>query len=138
METTKVFFNKPSLVLRIKSMVIDSFVIVVLMYLVFVILNTLNIESGKIRGICLGLIFLYEPIMVSMSRTIGQKIMGLRVRNINKFIDTNNKSNINFIYSMVRYISKLILGIVSLFTIHSDDYGQAIHDKISSSVMIIE
>jgi hypothetical protein len=48
------------------------------------------------------------------------------------------KTNINIFYSIFRYLSKLLLGWISLLTIHSDDYGRAIHDKIGNSVMTIE
>ena len=65
------------------------------------------------------------------------KIMGLRVRKFSDVKDGRLYSNINIFYSISRYFSKLLLGWISLLTIHSDDYGRAIHDKIGSSVMTI-
>jgi len=140
METTdqqdyKVYFNKPSLMHRIKSMIIDAVVIIALMMLMSWILGILNIESGMVRGICLGLVILYEPILVSVGGTIGQRLVGLRVRSFSSYSKDKSKRSINFLYSLMRYAIKLMLGWISLLTIHSDDYGQAIHDKIGNSLM---
>ena len=132
------YFNKPSLILRIKSMMIDSFMIIILMYLTTVLLESFDVESGMIRGSSLILVLLYEPILVTINRTVGQKIMGIRVRKFSKFINSNEKVNINIFSSMVRFVGKLTLGFLSLLTIHSDKYGQAIHDKFGNSIMTIE
>ena len=132
------YFNRPSLLLRMKSMMIDSLAIIALMYLASVLLNSFEVESGKTRGIFLGLIFLYEPILVTLGSTIGQKIMGLKVRKYSRFLKGNEKRNLNIIDSLMRYSCKLLLGWVSLLTVHSDQYGQAIHDKFGDSVMVIE
>ena len=69
-EYKEFYFNKPSLVLRVKSIMIDSIIIIVLMYIAYLLLDNLGIESGKIRGIALGLIFLYEPVLTAVNRTI--------------------------------------------------------------------
>ncbi|MBK8627311.1 MAG: RDD family protein [Saprospiraceae bacterium] len=127
------YFNKPNLVLRVKSMRVDSFIIIALMYVAFLLLDNLGIDSGKIKGTILGLIFLYEPILTSINRTIGQKIMGLRVRTFGEYKNNGKRINISMVSSIIRYITKILLGWISLLTIHSDKYGQAIHDKIGNS-----
>lgn len=128
-------FRKPSLILRVKSMIIDTFFVIVLMYLASLILNSFAIESGQIRAISLSLIFLYEPIFTSINQTFGQKIMGIQVRNYQHLRESKTKVNINFFVSLFRYFIKIALGWISLLTIHSDSYGRAIHDKLSNSVM---
>lgn len=137
-EEEEILFNRPSLLVRIKSMMADSLVIIVLMVIAASILNTLNIESGLIRALALSLIVLYEPIMIAIDRTIGQRIMGLRVRNYSKLLNDDTHENINILYSMIRFIAKILLGWVSLLTIHSNKYGQAIHDKVGGSVMTFD
>jgi len=129
------FFNKPSLMLRIKSMLIDSVVIFSLMLIISFILNSLNIESGRVRGLAFLIVLLYEPILITLKGTIGQRIMGLRVINSSFYKEENDRKNINFIFSILRYITKIFLGWISLLTIHSDQYGQAIHDKVGQSIM---
>lgn len=137
-EQEEITFNRPSLLARLKSMLADTMVIIVLMMIAATILNALNIESGLVRGMAFALVWLYEPIMIALDRTIGQRIMGLRVRNYTKYIDEDTPKNINIVYSLIRYLAKILLGWVSLLTIHSNTYGQAIHDKVGNSVMTFE
>ena len=131
----EIFFNKPSLTHRIKSMIIDTMVLIFLMMLFTNILGALDIKSGLVRGICFGLVVLYEPILVTMGSTIGQKIVGLSVINYAHYKKDNKKHNIHFISSLIRYALKISLGWLSLLTIHSDIYGRAIHDKGGNSIM---
>ncbi len=128
-------FYKPSLISRVKSTVIDSGVLLGLFFLFAFILNTLKIESGQIRGIALILIFLYEPVLVVLGGTFGQRLMGLEVVKASQFKGNGNSVKINFINSIIRYIAKVFLGWISLLTIHSSSYGQAIHDKLGNSLM---
>ena len=130
--------HKPSLLIRIKSSMIDSMVVLLLLFIAFEILNRLKIESGIAKGIILTFIILYEPIFVSLSRTLGQKFMGLHVRKFSLMEDGNQEANINIFFSIIRFLAKIFLGWVSLLTIHGDDYGRAIHDKLGGSVMTIE
>ena len=135
-EHAGIMFIKPEFVLRIKSMVIDSFVIVVLLYLAYLVFNTLAIESTILRASAFLLIFSYEPIMVAHSRTIGQRLMKLQVRSHASVLQNDVAQGIGFMRSLIRYIAKVLLGWISLLTIHSDEFGRAIHDKIANSVMV--
>jgi uncharacterized RDD family membrane protein YckC len=130
--------NKPSLLVRIKSSMIDGVFLVILMYIAFLILEGLKISSRTVRGICLVFIAFYEPIFTTHSRTLGQRIMKLRVRNFSKLVHDDKKFNINIFASILRFYAKLLLGWLSLITIHSNSYGRAIHDRVGSSVMTID
>jgi len=132
------YFHKPEMLKRIKSMIIDGVVIIILMYLAFRIFDSTQSQSETGRKIAMLFIILYEPIFTSINRTIGQKIMGLRVRNFSTFKNFNEKKNINILYSLIRYIAKLFLGWLSLITIHSNKFGRAIHDITGNSVMTNE
>ena len=134
----RVYFSKPSLVLRIKSMFVDTVVVILLMIIASQILTFFHVESGVVHSIILGFILLYEPIFVSINRTIGQKVMGLRVRNFSTLSTTGQATNINIIWSLLRFIIKTLLGWVSLLTIHSNTYGKAIHDAVANSVVTLE
>lgn len=130
-----IFFRKPGLILRVKSMLIDSLILIGLMLLISWILNSLNIESGRIRGMALVIVVFYEPILIVFKGTIGQRMMGLRVVKSSKLKENGVKTSINIFNSFVRYLTKILLGWISLLTIHSDNYGQAIHDKLGQSIM---
>jgi len=134
----EIYFNKPSLVLRIKSIFVDSLVIIVLMMIAYKIVTLLNVDSGMVRGIILGSILLYEPILTSVNRTVGQKMMGLRVRIYSSLKNSKQPQNINIGCSLLRFLVKTLLGWISLLTIHSNSYGKAIHDSVANSVMTLE
>ena len=134
----KVYFSKPPLLLRIKSIFIDMIVVILVMMIALKVLTICSIESGTIRGIVLALILLYEPIFTSLNRTLGQKMMGLRVRSFSTLKNSKESKNINIVWSMLRFLIKSILGWLSLLTIHSNTYGKAIHDSIANSVMTLE
>ena len=64
--------------------------------------------------------------------------MGIRVRKFKRYKNKKESKNINILSSLLRFTFKLLLGWISLLSIHSDTYGQALHDKISNSLMTIE
>ncbi len=133
---TEIYFDKPGLILRIKSTLIDTVVLIALMLLISAVLNGLDIASGAVRGICLVAIWFYEPVFTSFNRTFGQMIMGLEVRRMADLQNRVDPRPISFPAAIIRFIVKILLGWLSLLTIHSSRYGQAIHDNASDSVMI--
>ncbi len=134
-EPKVIIHNTPIIADRIKSALIDSVVLVGLMFIAFYALSFFGIESGLIKGVLFVLIFLYEPIMVSFSQTIGQRFIGIRVVGQKTEVDADVQS-IGLFSSIVRYIVKLILGVLSLVTINFDEQSRAIHDKLVRSIVI--
>ena len=134
-EPKVIIHNTPIIADRIKSALIDSVVLVGLMFIAFYALSFFGIESGLIKGVLFVLIFLYEPIMVSFSQTIGQRFIGIRVVGQKTEVDGDVQS-IGLFSSIVRYIVKLILGVLSLVTINFDEQSRAIHDKLVRSIVI--
>lgn len=131
------YFDKPSLLLRTKSTLIDAVVLIGLMLLMSWVLNGLDVTSGAVRGICLVLVWCYEPVFTSIKQTLGQYLMGIRVNRLSGLRNGNPQRPISIPASFVRFVLKVLLGWVSLLTIHSDQYGQAIHDKAANSVMVL-
>ena len=130
------YFHKPGLAARIKSMLADSIVVIVLMLIASWILNALSVESGTVRGWSLFGIFLYEPLATTFGATFGQAIMGLKVSRIADVSNAPNQQRaISLPAAILRYLVKLLLGWISLLTITSDRYGQALHDKAAGSVV---
>ena len=87
------YFNRPSLVLRIKSMLIDMMFLIGLAYIFTLLLESMNIISEESRGIALAIIILYEPVLVVIGGTVGQRIMGLRVRAKKSFVEKRENRN---------------------------------------------
>ena len=134
-EPKVILHNTPIIADRVKSALIDSIVLVGLMFITFYLLTFFGIESSVLKGILFVLIFLYEPIMVSFSQTIGQRVMRIRVieQRTEEFL---KPKSIGIFRSILRYIVKLILGVVSLFTINFDEQSRAIHDQLVRSIVI--
>jgi uncharacterized RDD family membrane protein YckC len=126
---------KPTLLSRLKSTFIDYTVIFLLLLLVSTLLDRFMINSIFPRLLVFFIVLMYEPFFTSLGQTLGQKIMNLRVYDALKYKNENQLVNISLPKAMVRYVLKTVLGFVSLFTIHSDSFGQAIHDKAAQSIM---
>jgi uncharacterized RDD family membrane protein YckC len=77
------------------------------------------------------LFFIYEPFCIAFGCTIGNKIAGIRVRNFH-----DESKRISLFNSYIRFIIKLLLGIISFFTVTSDSWKRAIHDKAAGSIMV--
>jgi hypothetical protein len=74
---------------------------------------------------------LYEPVLTTFSATIGQRVMGIRVRNAK-----NPDKHINILQAYLRLIVKYLLGWLSFITIGFDERHRAIHDLAGESVVV--
>lgn len=97
---------------RALAMIVDSLIIFVIFFIIAKVVIFFNIKSLLFDKIVLiGIIFFYEPIMVSMfTGTFGHKLFKLKV------ITLNNKK-VPLPYALIRFSVKLFLGIVSFITI---------------------
>lgn len=124
----------PSLSDRIQSTMIDGLLLIGLSFITARVLDGYNNVPDYLRiGIFSFLFLLYEPLLVSTGCTVGQLAKGIRVRQ-----NQDPTRRINFLFSLVRYLFKVLLGFVSFFTIHSNPKRRAIHDLASDSVMIVK
>lgn len=122
----------PSLSIRLQSIFIDTFFLIVLMIVISSLSDQFPNAPGWIRAIAFIAIFaIYEPACLAFGYTIGNYLKGIRVK---KFTDTGIR--INILQAFTRYIVKLSLGWISFLTIHSNPERRAIHDMASGSVMI--
>lgn len=118
---------------RVKATFTDMIVYVGLMFLITNIFSTIeNVPTSARILAFIGIFGLYEPLFVSLfGGTIGHYTNGLRVKR-----DDNTQKNIAFPLAIVRYVVKMFLGIISLFTISSNLQNKAIHDTIVKSVVV--
>ena len=122
----------PPLIKRYQAYFIDVFFLI-LVSVVFSALTS-NLELGFVTSRIILLIFflLYEPLLTSFSATIGQRIMGVRVRRFD-----NSDKPVNLLKAFLRLFVKILLGWVSFLTMQSDPQSRAIHDMASGSVVIL-
>jgi uncharacterized RDD family membrane protein YckC len=125
-------YRYPWLQKRVISIFIDGMLIIFVMIQIMYL--TEGTEWSTVIRVASGLILvgLYEPLLTAYDSTVGQRLMGIRVRD-----DGNPSLRISVGRAYVRYVVKLGLGWLSFVTIHFNDKHQALHDLMSSSVMII-
>ena len=122
----------PQLSERIQSTLIDTILIVALMFLFTNLLDKFNNVPDEVRIILfVGLFIAYEPLCMTLGCTLGNFIKGIRVKKY-----SNTTKRINIFQAIIRYVVKVCLGWVSFLTINSNPKRRAIHDLISGSVMI--
>lgn len=132
------FIYTPTLIVRFKSIFIDSVVVVILMYIATLILESIGTDSALLRFSAFALVVLYEPICISINRTIGQAMMGIRVKDFEALSKEGVSRNISFFKSLIRFILKVALGWISFLSMHSDTYSRTLHDKAVDSVMTLD
>lgn len=132
-ENKPLLMSYPTLIKRLQSLMIDQLLIVVCMIIFSQLFaQTSEDEMGWIKGVVwVSLLFVYEPVCIVFGCTLGNYVVGIRVR---KFKNPTEK--INLLQSYIRFVSKILLGIVSFFTVTADKYKRAIHDMIVDSVVI--
>lgn len=124
-------FEYPTLLRRYFSTVIDGLLVICIIILSSYLLDIGNDMSKSIRvGLILFMFFVYEPVFTSFFCTLGQKITRVRVRKLDHI------EHINLFQAYVRIIVKLILGIISFFTIPFSKNKRAIHDMVVGSLVI--
>lgn len=124
-------FDCPYLVTRYKAALIDG----LLQFGIFALLMVLtkdpeNRPTAFIVFLIIAL--LYEPILLtSFAGTIGHKVMRIKIKSLQ---DTSK--NINLFQGLIRIFSKILLGWLSFLTINFNPEHRAIHDYLSSSIVL--
>lgn len=120
----------PPLTRRYAAGLIDGFFLMLVMILVAVLFQAEAMVSARIA--CFFLIFFgYEPLLTSRLCTVGQRVMGIRVRRYGR-----PDERIGILAAYARFAVKVLLGAISFFTMGSTNQRRAIHDLASGSVMI--
>lgn len=124
--------NYARLSTRVKAAVIDSIVLITLMYAATEIFNLFESVSNTVRiSVFIFLFLLYEPILVTiLGATVGHFFNDIVIKK-----EKNENQNINFPTAIIRFILKAALGWLSLLTINGDKKGQAIHDSFAKSIV---
>ena len=122
-----------SILSRVKALVIDSIILILLMYSATEIFSLFDNIPNYIRiGVFLFLFLFYEPILVSIfGATVGHFFNDIVVKR-----ESNENKNISFPFALSRFITKLFLGWISLLTVNGNEKRKAIHDYAGKSVVL--
>lgn len=127
--------NYASLPDRVQAAVIDSIVLIALVYGISEIFLLFNDVHQTIRIGAFVLVFiLYDPILTStFGGTIGHSKSGITVKR-----EDNHERNIHFLSAIIRFVCKALLGWISLLTVTGNEKRKAIHDHLVESVVLKE
>ena len=122
----------PGVLARVKAVIIDGMILLMFMVIASSVFSGLNNVPDYARIIVFILIFLlYDPILTStIGGTIGHRIIGIRVRKA-----SDEKTNINIILAVIRFVLKSFPGWISLLTVMGNEKRRAIHDFVAQSVV---
>lgn len=125
----------PGILDRIKAILIDGFVLIVLILIVGFVFSQFQSVPDNARIIAfVSIFFLYDPFFTSiLGGTIGHHVVGIRVKR-----ELNEEKNILFPFAIMRFIVKASLGWISLLTVSGSEKRQAIHDVVAGSVVVYE
>ena len=133
MTDSKSELRYPRLYRRIQAAIIDSIILTAVFFITASTVTPLEIHGALKAAIVVVLIFILEPGLVSTKGgTIGHQLLGLRIQNK----ETGGKLNI--LFALIRFIFKSILGLPSFIFVLVTRRHQAIHDFVSSSVVVIK
>lgn len=124
-------FSYPSLRKRYKAMAIDAMLLLTILVVTMVVMGE-NENRAIILLILTAALSLYEPLLTKYSATIGQRLMGIRVRDYDR-----PTKPAGFWQAYSRTWIKCLLGWLSFITIHYNHEHRAIHDVASSTVVIM-
>ncbi|WP_047417003.1 RDD family protein [Cellulophaga sp. Hel_I_12] len=120
---------------RVKAAIIDSIVLIVMMYAVSELFGVFETVPDSFRILAFISIFiLYDPILTSIyGGTIGHSFSKILVKSAK-----NPLKNISFPLAIIRFIIKFFLGWLSLLTVTSNEKRKALHDFAVNSIVIRE
>ena len=122
----------PELSERIQSTMIDTILIIIMMFVFSSVLDRYENAPDWVRMLMFaGLFIIYEPLCTSLGCTLGNYLKGIRVRR-----NSDTTKRINIFQAIIRYVTKFLLGWLSFLTIGTNPKRRAIHDMICGSVMI--
>lgn len=123
----------PVLLVRYKALLIDGLLLLSLMIIVMVIFDGFEYRSTVMITVGLVISFTYEPLLNSYSKTVGQRVMKIKVRSFD-----HPNERLSLADSYMRSFTKGTLGWLSFITINFNPHHRAIHDILGNSIVLEE
>ena len=124
------------LIKRIQSIFVDTLLMILLMFISAEVFDKIGFINEENEALARGLVFfgvwgVYEPVGMTLGSTLGNYLVGIRVR---KYDNIDKKINIFQAYG--RFIIKLFLGWLSFITISMNKEKRTIHDLVAGTIVI--
>ncbi len=131
-ETVRVL---PGVSARVKAAIFDNGVIIGMMILATMCLSAIDNPPDNLKMmVFIFIFFLYDPITTSfMGGTFGHRFAGIKVKRL-----SDESKNVILPLTLLRFVLKATLGVISLLIIPSNENRQAIHDTVVGSIVLFE
>lgn len=128
-------YRLPSLLARVKALVVDMLIVLAIFTLTTLVINVLGEVPDMARGLILVFMFyLYDPLLTSLTgATLGHRFMNLTVRKY-----AHPERRISFGQAFVRFLTKGLLGWLSFLTVTGNSCKRAIHDLVSGTIVLVD
>jgi uncharacterized RDD family membrane protein YckC len=121
----------PSLLRRYLAALVDAIVAFCTAALIGKFLSVIYPTAGdSLLWVFFGTFLVYEPLFTTYAATLGQYLFRYRVKQL------DGAKRIKLWQAVPRYVSKVVLGIVSLLTIPKSRHRRAIHDLLTRTVVV--
>ena len=121
----------PSILRRYLATVIDGALPVIVFLTVTAIFQEAAESGMRLHiGIAGAFFLIYEPFCTSKLCTVGQLLVGMRVRSF------STRQKISFLSAYARFIVKWFLGFLSFFIIGASENRRTMHDFAAGSIVI--
>ena len=124
----------PKAIRRVQSASIDGVIIPVAAIVSLIIMSYAGMDNGYVKALIAGIVILVlEPFAVSVTGgTIGHHLVGLRVRRV------DHDRNINLLVALIRFVVKVVFGLLAFITMLVNRRRQGIHDLVTRSVVVFK
>ena len=123
----------PRFLRRLQAVAIDNVILAILFMSGLLVASHVGITGRYAIFLVLGMVLFWEPLFITLTGgTIGHHLLGLKV------VSRKTGKNLNIFVSLVRFVAKFILGLLSVAFIFITRYHQAIHDGLARSVVLIK
>lgn len=123
----------PRFLRRLQAVAIDSIILAVIFMSMLLVAAHFGVTGRDAVILTAVIVVLWEPCWVSITGgSIGHHLIGLKV------VSSVTGDSLNIFASLLRFISKMLLGNVSVVFIFITRYHQAIHDGLARSVVLIK
>lgn len=126
------FLLYPGVPRRIKASAVDGVVIGLLVFVGLQVLARLAGKGPVVSGLAIVLpLFFYEPLCLWLrGATVGHTMFELRV------VPVSRAGRVSLWRAVLRFLTKAVLGWLSLLLVYSNERRRAVHDIVGATVVV--
>lgn len=129
-KTPKTHYKYPTLLKHVQSNYIDRVITYGLIWLFISAAIRVDSESLALKAIAVLLALSYEPLLVTFGRTVGQMVMGIKVKQLSM------DERVPLLNAFARFWLRMVLGWCTFLTIHTNPERRAMHDLATGAVVV--